>query len=494
MYASVNDIIFLMALIQSDHARLEANRWLVWGRLLYVSTLLMLYGAATLNYAFTVYTVSLPRRALLFFVSAYSLCLLMWVLWYLMGKYHWYGGVNAFSFAQTVLDIGLITVAALMAEEPLIFFFMLIPIVFSSLLWESRAPGITALAALTPALIYVSYTETIVSYTRSWGLFFDVSLRIPVLTFAAVLAGVTVTLTVLSIRLGGIARERALLLSALTSSDSRRAPTLEKKVVVDDASQRIIQAKEFEVAKANERLSTLARAKSDFVTVATHQLRTPLAGIRWSLDMLMKKNFGEVNEEQLSVLGKGLVNTERMIRLVNDILNLDKIDNDQLKFAMSRGDLGAVIEGAIVDLSQQAEVKQAQIVYVKPESPLPPILLDADKLRMALDNLLDNAVKYSNEGGTVRVEIDVSKAHSSSNPALSISISDNGIGISESERTEIFSKFYRAPNARHQDPNGNGIGLFVVKSIVEGHHGNVWYESEEGKGTTFHVSLPVSTG
>ena len=113
---------------------------------------------------------------------------------------------------------------------------------------------------------------------------------------------------------------------------------------------------------------------------------------------------------------------------------------------------------------------------------------------MALDNLLDNAVKYSNEGGTVRVEIDVSKAHSSSNPALSISISDNGIGISESERTEIFSKFYRAPNARHQDPNGNGIGLFVVKSIVEGHHGNVWYESEEGKGTTFHVSLPVSTG
>src|SRR3989344_5424098 len=128
-----------MALIQSDHARLEANRWLVWGR-----------------------------------------------LWYLMGKYHWCGGVNAFSFAQTVLDIGLITVAALMAEEPLIFFFMLIPIVFSSLLWESRAPGITALAALTPALVYVSYTETIVSYTRSWGLFFDVSLRIPVLTFAAV--------------------------------------------------------------------------------------------------------------------------------------------------------------------------------------------------------------------------------------------------------------------------------------------------------------------
>src|SRR3989344_3309266 len=123
MYASVNDIIFLMALIQSDHARLEANRWLVWGRLLYVSTLLMLYGAATLNYAFTVCTVSLPRRALLFFVSAYALCLLMWVLWYLMGKYHWYGCVNAFSFAQTLLDIGLITLAALMAEEPLIFFF-----------------------------------------------------------------------------------------------------------------------------------------------------------------------------------------------------------------------------------------------------------------------------------------------------------------------------------------------------------------------------------
>lgn len=481
-----------MALIPSDHARLEANRWLVWGRLLYVSTILLLYGAAMLSYAFSVYTFAIPRRGIIFFSFAYASSLLMWVCWYLIERFEVRDAINWMSGVQIALDILLITLVALVSEEPLMFFFMLIPIVSSSLLWESRAPAITALIALTPALIYVTYSETIVQYTRAWGLFFDISIRLPIFTFAAILTGVIATLTVLSIRLGGVAHERALLLEVMQNPHaSPTSPVREKVTVVDDASKRIIQAKEFEVEKANERLATLARAKSDFVTVATHQLRTPLAGIRWSLDMLIKKNFGEMNPEQVSVLEKGLVNTERMIRIVNDILNLDKIDNDQLKIALAPGDLNAIIEGAVSDLTQQAAIKEVRIEYAKPETELPLLPIDVDKIRMALDNLIDNAVKYSKDGGVVHVSLDTSKVGNSSNPTITVTVSDDGIGIPKSDRDEMFSKFYRAQNARRQDPNGNGIGLFVVKSIVEGHHGNIWYESEEGKGTSFHVSLPA---
>lgn len=488
----VSDILFFMALIPSDHARLEANRWLVWGRLLYVSSILLLYGAAMLLYAFSVYTFVLPRRGIIFFSFAYASSLLMWVCWYLIKQFDLREAIRWMSGVQIALDIILITFAALVSEEPLFFLFMLVPIISSSLLWESRAPAITALLALTPTLIYVTYADTIVTYTRAWGFFFDVSIRLPVFTFAAVLTGVTVTLTVLAIRVGGVAHERALLLEALQNPNGRSSPPKQEKViVVDDASKRLIQAKEFEVEKANERLATLARAKSDFVTVATHQLRTPLAGIRWSLDMLIKKNFGEMNPEQVSVLEKGLVNTEQMIRIVNDILNLDKIDNDQLKMTITPGDLYAVIEGAVAGLTQQATIREVRIEYHKPDAALPKFPMDADKIRMVMDNLIDNAVRYSKDGGVVRISVDDSKATSSSNPIVIVSVSDDGIGIPESDRGEMFTKFYRASNARRQDPNGNGIGLFVVKSIIEGHHGNIWYESKEGEGTNFHFSLPL---
>ncbi len=198
-----------------------------------------------------------------------------------------------------------------------------------------------------------------------------------------------------------------------------------------------------------------------------------------------------MNPEQVSVLEKGLVNTERMIRIVNDILNLDKIDNDQLKMVIASGDLNAIIEGAIADLTQQAAIKEVRIEYTKSDMALPPLPMDADKIRMAMDNLIDNAVKYSKDGGVVHVSVDAHKATSSSNPIVIVSVSDDGIGIPESDKGEMFTKFYRATNARRQDPNGNGIGLFVVKSIIEGHHGNIWYESKEGEGTSFHFSLPV---
>ena len=256
-----------------------------------------------------------------------------------------------------------------------------------------------------------------------------------------------------------------------------------------ESQTRALQAKGLELTLANQRLEKLEEAKSKFVTVTTHQLRTPLAAIKWTFNMIIAGQLGPISSEQKEVLEKGYQSTERMIKIVNDILSVDKIEIDQKDYQFSAVHLEDLIESLLYEFSNQAESKQIKLTFKKPGKPLPPAEVDALKLRIVLENLIDNAIKYNKLGGEAEVGIDDSKINTTRN-SLEIMVKDTGIGIPPEERAKIFNKFFRASNAVKTEPDGSGLGLYLAKDIIEKHHGTIRFETGD-TGTVFHLELPL---
>ena len=256
-----------------------------------------------------------------------------------------------------------------------------------------------------------------------------------------------------------------------------------------ESQTRALQAKGLELTLANQRLEKLEEAKSKFVTVTTHQLRTPLAAIKWTFNMIIAGQLGPISSEQKEVLEKGYQSTERMIKIVNDILSVDKIEIDQKDYQFSAVHLEDLIESLLYEFSNQAESKQIKLTFKKPGKPLPPAEVDALILRIVLENLIDNAIKYNKLGGEVEVGIDDSKINTTRN-SLEIMVKDTGIGIPPEERAKIFNKFFRASNAVKTEPDGSGLGLYLAKDIIEKHHGTIRFETGD-TGTVFHLELPL---
>lgn len=260
---------------------------------------------------------------------------------------------------------------------------------------------------------------------------------------------------------------------------------------------RELYAKELELTIANNHLRSLEQAKSKFISVTTHQLRTPLAAIKWTLDMAAKGDLGVVDEEQKKFLGKGLESVNRVISIVNDLLKADSINTDKDDYVFKSTDILKLLEDVLFEFSNQASIKKIDLTVEKPQAGVPQVDLDADKIRMVLENLIDNAIKYTPQGGRVNVKLSDSRLNSAE-AALEISISDSGIGIPEEEGHRVFHKFFRAANAIKSEPDGSGLGLFIAHDIIEKHRGTVWFESRYGEGlpagrqgTTFFFTLPL---
>jgi signal transduction histidine kinase len=250
-------------------------------------------------------------------------------------------------------------------------------------------------------------------------------------------------------------------------------------------SKEDLQALVVEKTKANEELKELDKRKTEFISVVAHQLRTPLSGLKWGFDSMVKGGYGVLTDDQKAFTSKAYTEIEHMIRLVENMLSANKIEFNvyQLKFAP--GDFVKTVEEAI-DMNQgAARQKGVKIVFDKPVEALPSFSFDRERIIDIIDNLVDNAVRYAKENGEVRV------AASFSNGAINCMIKDDGIGIPASEQKEIFTRFYRATNARSSDPNGNGLGLYIAKHLVEMHGGTLRFESAENQGTTFFITLPV---
>ncbi len=290
--------------------------------------------------------------------------------------------------------------------------------------------------------------------------------------------------------LARLIKERGGLLAEVAASREKQIEELQAFNQQIEATARALRAKELELTSANKRLETLEQAKSNFISVTTHQMRTPLAAIKWTFSMLVKNELGPVTAEQKEFLEKGFAATEKMIVIVNDLLNVDRIEGKLTEYHFRPTDITKVLEGVTAEFSTQTHSKKISLTVEKPTGSLPLIECDEEKVRIVLENLIDNAVKYSPAGGTVVITLSDQKINSAA-PALEIRVADSGAGIPTGDRDKVFHKFFRASNAISLEPDGTGVGLFIAKDIIEHHGGAIWFESGASGGTVFHLTLPV---
>ncbi|MFH1255075.1 MAG: ATP-binding protein [bacterium] len=229
----------------------------------------------------------------------------------------------------------------------------------------------------------------------------------------------------------------------------------------------------------------IEKMKTEFVSIAAHQLRTPLSAIKWSLNFLKQGDAGELNDEQKNLIEKSRESNERMIVLINDLLDVAKIEEGRYLCKLSPAKLESLARTAL-DSRQELAVKLGvKVKLAKPKNPLPEIMLDSEKIIMTMQNLIENAIKYTKKDGQVEISIE------QSDDKIKFSVKDNGIGISKKQQERLFTKFFRSSGAITMETDGSGLGLFIAKNIIEAHGGKIWCESEENKGSIFSFILPI---
>lgn len=236
---------------------------------------------------------------------------------------------------------------------------------------------------------------------------------------------------------------------------------------------------------ANIKLKELDKAKSEFLSIASHQLRTPISAIKGYLSMIMEGDFGKVPKNINDVIKNIFESSSRLARLINIFLNVSRIESGRLKLDKKPMQINDLIEGVIVELINQAKQKGVKLEYKKKKKAPPLIMADADKLREVVLNLIDNAIKYTPEGSViVTVESD--------DKNLNFRVKDTGIGIPKEEVKSLFRKFVRGSGVAQIHTGGSGLGLFIAQKIIKEHDGHVWAESDgKGKGSLFQFTIPV---
>ncbi|MEI7689383.1 MAG: ATP-binding protein [Candidatus Saccharibacteria bacterium] len=247
--------------------------------------------------------------------------------------------------------------------------------------------------------------------------------------------------------------------------------------------QRIANATR-ELRASNAQLRHLDKAKDEFLSMASHQLRTPLTSVKGYISMIMDGDAGKVTSDQKKLLGEAFGNSERMVGLINDFLSVSRIQTGRFVIDKTPLDLSLVVEQETNSLKQNASARQMELVYEK-QPDFPMLDIDEGKIRQVIMNFIDNAIYYSHPGTSINVSMQVQGKD------VVFTVKDTGIGVPASERDELFTKFYRASNAKKTRPDGTGVGLFLAKKIVDDHDGKIIFESVEGKGSTFGFSLPI---
>lgn len=281
------------------------------------------------------------------------------------------------------------------------------------------------------------------------------------------------------------------------SSFSVYLPTTKKKVEL----VKIDKAEEVEAAKA-------LKKEREFVSITVHELKAPLGITKWSLEMLQSLKPGKLNDNQLELIGQVYRGNERLLVLVRDLLNLSKLQEGKFEIEVKKIDFASVVTDVVKSFKAQAENKELRLVWNKAKAQ-PKVAADQARVAQVVTNLVSNAVKYTPEKGSVEIKLEKKTGQQLNNlnkhsktiniqyldnkPGyLVLSVKDTGIGISIKDQKQLFTRFFRSKQVLKSEAEGTGLGLYITKSIVNLHEGDIWFTSKLGKGSIFYFSLPIA--
>lgn len=239
-----------------------------------------------------------------------------------------------------------------------------------------------------------------------------------------------------------------------------------------------------ELRRTNLQLQRLDAAKDEFVSMASHQLRTPLTSVKGYISMVLEGDVGRISNTQRQLLGEAFTSSERMVHLINDFLNVSRLQTGKFIVESRPIDLAKLVGQEVDSLKTTAGAHELQLGYRKPPY-FPVLMIDEGKIRQVVMNFIDNAIYYSHEGTTIDVKLYIDGGDAV------LEVHDTGIGVPKSEQAHLFGKFFRATNARRQRPDGTGVGLFLAKKVIDAHGGAIVFHSVEGQGSVFGFRLPI---
>jgi signal transduction histidine kinase len=238
-----------------------------------------------------------------------------------------------------------------------------------------------------------------------------------------------------------------------------------------------------QLKQTNEKLKEIDEAKDEFISMASHQLRTPLTSMKGYVSMVLDGDAGKVSESQRTLLQQAFNSSQRMVYLIADLLNVSRLRTGKFVITNKQVEMPSMVESELSQLTESAAARGVKFFYEKPKS-FPLVMLDEMKIRQVVMNYLDNALYYTPKGGRVYVEL---KAN---NDIIDFTVTDTGLGVPKEDQRYLFTKFFRAQNARQMRPDGTGLGLYMTRKIISAQGGTILFSSVEGEGSTFGFRFP----
>jgi signal transduction histidine kinase len=244
-----------------------------------------------------------------------------------------------------------------------------------------------------------------------------------------------------------------------------------------------------ELVAANAELQRLSDVKSQFIAVAAHELAKPLTPVHGYVEMFLDGEFGALTDEQRERMEVVQRSADRLRSLTAQLLDVNRIEAERVDLVLQPADLAALVEDLVAEFKPQLDTK-AQSVALDVSAALPTALIDETRAAQIITNLLSNAHLYTPRRGQILVSLSPAEAEG----FLRVSVADDGVGIAAEDQERLFTRFFRAGSAIRARAGGAGLGLHIAKSLVELHGGKIWFESEPGEGSTFHVTFPIAEG
>jgi len=257
----------------------------------------------------------------------------------------------------------------------------------------------------------------------------------------------------------------------------------EVREINETLQQRIKDATK-KLRQSNNQLQRLDAAKDEFVSMASHQLRTPLTSVKGYISMVLEGDVGRISKEQRLLLEEAFTSSERMVHLIGDFLNVSRLQTGKFIIDTHAVDLAKVAKQEVDSIRQIASTHGVAVTFKSP-SRFPELYIDENKIRQVIMNFMDNAIYYSPESQEIKVTLSIEEGDAV------LRVIDKGMGVPADVQKKLFTKFFRAENARKQRPDGTGIGLYLARKVIDGHGGSLVFESKEGKGSTFGFRLPI---